>query len=695
MLNTQVSVKTHPGQSFPIGTSFSEDGVNFCIFSKNATDVDLLLFNDANDLLPSQVFKLDKVKNKTYHYWHICVEDLKPGQLYGYRIHGPYQPEKGHRFDPSKVILDPYAKAVTIPEDYNRKALNEFGNASAFSLKSVLVDTSQYDWEDDKHPRRPFSRTVIYEMHVGGFTKRDNSGVEEHLKGTFLGLIEKIPYLKDLGITAVELLPVFQFDTQDAPSGLENYWGYSPISFFAPHQGYSSDPSNPLQVLNDFRDMVKAFHKAGIEVILDVVFNHSSENKENGPTYTFKGIDNSIYYLLEEEDKSKYKDYSGTGNSLNANQSIVRRMILSSLHFWVRDMHVDGFRFDLASILSRDEKGNPIENPPILWDIESDPILAGTKLIAEAWDAAGLYQVGNFTGDSWKEWNGRFRDDTRSFLRGDNGKIGDFVTRLIGSPDMYASKKRGPEQSINFISCHDGFTLHDLVSYNEKHNLANNEQNRDGNNDNLSWNCGVEGPTNDPDILALRRRQVKNFLTINLLSLGVPMIWMGDEVCHTQYGNNNAYCQNNELTWFDWDLIHKNKDIYRFVKFLIHKRFRMESSQEDFNLILSDFLQQSRIIWHGVKINLPDWSETSHSIAFTIVAMHGKKAMHYIINAYHHDLDFELPIIMDDKLVTWRRWLDTSLDSPNDILYHDAVEVQGTTYRTKCHSIVILKADLG
>lgn len=690
MSTTITSYATSVGQSFPIGPSFSPEGVNFCLFSKNAVWVELLFFNKKEDIEPIQTFRLDPSKNKTYHYWHIFVAGVKPGQLYGYRVHGPFEPKLGHRFDSSKILLDPYSKAVSIPKKFDRKAVSKSGKADALSLKSVIVDLGLYDWEGDKHPRKAFSSTVIYEMHVGGFTKNPNSGVAPHKRGTFAGLIEKIPYLVELGITAVELLPVFQFDVQDAPEGKSNYWGYSPISFFAPHQGYSTDPENPLKVLDEFRDMVKALHRAGLEVIMDVVFNHTSENHEEGPTYTFRGIDNSIYYILDN-DRSKYKNYSGTGNTLNANQAIVRKMIISSLHFWVRDMHVDGFRFDLASILSRDERGNPIENAPILWDIESDPILAGTKLIAEAWDASGLYQVGNFTGDSWKEWNGRFRDDARSFLRGDKGKVGDFVTRLIGSPDMYESKNRELEQSINFITCHDGFTLNDLVSYNVKHNFANGENNRDGHNDNLSWNCGIEGPTDDPEVLAIRKRQIKNFFTVTLLSLGAPMLLMGDEILHTQQGNNNAYCQDNELTWFNWDLVEKNAEIFRFVKILIKKRLLRESSQSTFNLSLKEMLMHSKINWHGIKLHQPDWSPTSLSIAMTILSLNGKMAMHYLINSYNQNLEFEIPQTINEKPISWRRWIDTSLESPKDIcLWSEAENHITISYLVKSHSIAIL-----
>jgi Type II secretory pathway, pullulanase PulA and related glycosidases len=377
------------------------------------------------------------------------------------------------------------------------------------------------------------------------------------------GLSRRFPYLQQLGITAVELLPVFQFDPQDAPPGKVNYWGYAPISFFAPHQAYSSR-RDPLGAVDEFRDMVKALHRADIELILDVVFNHTTESDHNGPTLCFRGVDNITYYILDA-DPARYADFTGTGNTLNANHPIVRRMILDSLRYWVKEMHVDGFRFDLASILTRDETGRPIPNPPVLWDIESDPALAGTKLMAEAWDAAGLYQVGSFLGDSWKEWNGRFRDDVRAFFRGEPGTVTRFADRLVGSPELYGHKEREAEQSVNFVTCHDGFTLNDLVSYDRKHNEANGEDNRDGANDNRSWNCGIEGPTDDPAIERLRNRQVRNFLTVTMLSLGMPMMSMGDELRRTQSGNNNAYCQDNEISWFDWTLLERHAELHRFV----------------------------------------------------------------------------------------------------------------------------------
>jgi len=681
------------GQSFPIGPVVKKDGVNFSLFSRNSLGVELLFFNNKEDVVPSRTIRLDPNLNKTYHYWHVFVPGIRPGQLYGYRVIGPHDPHQGHRFDSEKTLLDPYAKAVAIPKNYNRNSLCAFGKVTSPAMKSVVCDLHQYNWENDQHPRRPFAQTLIYEMHVAGFTKSPSSKVTAGKRGTFVGLTEKIPYLTDLGITAVELLPVFQFDRQDCPEGMVNYWGYSPVSFFAPHQGYSTS-ENSLSVLDEFRDMVKALHKAGIEVILDVVFNHTAEGGNAGPTFSFRGIDNSVYYTLES-DKSQYANFSGTGNTLNANQPTVRRMIIDSLHFWVKEMHVDGFRFDLASILSRDEQGRPIENPPVLWDIESDPVLAGTKLIAEAWDAAGLYQVGSFIGDSWKEWNGKFRDDIRSFLKGDTSTISKFATRMMGSPDLYSQQEREPEQSINFVTCHDGFTLNDLVSYNTKHNEANGEENRDGTNDNLSWNFGIEGPSNDPTIETLRNRQIKNFFTLTLLSVGAPMILMGDEVRRTQQGNNNAYCQDNELSWFDWSLVNKNSDLFRFVKLLIERRLQRDTTKQEFGMSLRELLDRPLITWHGIKLNQPDWSDHSHSIAMTVQSLSGKIAMHYIINAFTESLEFELPAVHNGKECAWSRWIDTSLQSPEDISQlNKLAKLDGFVYSLKAHTVAIFITEL-
>lgn len=670
---------TQAGQPFPIGPTCIDGGVNFSLFSRNARKVELLFFQCPNDTGPSRTISLDPFANRTYHYWHVFVPGIQAGQLYAYRVDGLHDPAKGHRFNPESILLDPYAKAISFPKDRKKGAI---------PLKSVVCNLSKFNWEDDQNPRRSFGQTVIYEMHVSGFTKHPNSGVQPSRRGTYAGLIEKIPYLVDLGITTVELLPVFQFDDSPREDGRRNYWGYDPISFFALHQQYSSN-SDPQGAIDEFRTMVKALHKAGLEVILDVVYNHTGEGGEHGPTYSFRGIDNSIYYTLEK-DKTKYANFSGTGNTLNANHAIVRRMIVDSLHFWVQEMHVDGFRFDLAAILSRDENGNPIENPPVLWEIESDPVLAGTKLIAEAWDAAGLYQVGTFIGDSWKEWNGKFRDDVRCFLRGDNDMVRSFVTRMVGSPDLYENDEREPEQSVNFVTCHDGFTLNDLVTFSNKHNDANGEENQDGSNHNFSWNCGVEGPSDNPGIEALRKRQMRNFFAATLLAVGTPMLLMGDEVRRTQRGNNNAYCQDNEISWFDWDLVKKNQDLFRFVQQLIRLRLMRDTAQMKYSLSLRELLEQRLIAWHGVRLNEPDWSGNSHSIAFTVTSLTGNTRLHYMVNAWMEPLEFELE---EHPKTPWKRWIDTALPSPKDIVpWEEAPLVTANTYRLKPYSIVVLVA---
>jgi isoamylase len=474
---------------------------------------------------------------------------------------------------------------------------------------------------------------------------------------------------------------------------LVNYWGYSPVSFFAPHAGYSSR-KDPLGPVDEFRDLVKALHRAGIEVILDVVYNHTAEGNAEGPTLCFRGLANEVYYILCD-DRARYANYSGTGNTLNANQPIVRRMILDSLRYWVEHMHVDGFRFDLASILARDETGRPLENPPVLWDIESDPVLAGTKLIAEAWDAAGLYQVGSFIGDSWKEWNGRFRDDVRGFVKGDSDTVRLLAQRVLGSPDIFGHQEREPEQSINFVTCHDGFTLNDLVSFNNKHNEANGEGNRDGLETNLSWNCGVEGPTDDTAVEQLRRRQVKNFFVILLTSIGTPMLQMGDEMRRTQRGNSNAYCQDNEVSWLDWSLFEQHRDLHQFVRKIIAHRLRLLGMVRGarFGLSLNELLRRADIEWHGVRLGRPDWSNYSHSIARTVRSRRRQIPfwLHVMFNAYWEALDFDLPLPPATATSGWQRWIDTSLESPEDIMdAAAAAPVPVMQYRVAPRSVAAL-----
>jgi isoamylase len=679
------------GSSSPLGATPSPTGVNFSVFSRHATGIELLLFDRVDDSQPARSVQLDPSANRTYYYWHVFVPDVKPGQLYGYRVDGPLDPSNGMRFDPDKVLLDPYGRGVMVPQMYGRDAARRLGDNTAAAIKSVVVDVSAYDWEGDVPLQRPSSQTIVYEMHVRGFTRHPSSGISEKTRGTFAGLIQKIPYLQQLGITAVELLPVFQFDPQEAPPGLVNYWGYAPLSFFAPHQGYCSR-HDPLGAVDEFRDMVKALHRAGLEVILDVVFNHTAEGDDRGPTLSFRGLDNATYYILQD-DRSRYANYSGTGNTLNANQPIVRRLILDSLRYWVQTMHVDGFRFDLASILSRDQSGQVIPTPPVLWDIESDPILAGVKLIAEAWDAAGLYQVGSFIGDSWQEWNGRFRDDVRSFFRAEEGSIEPFVDRLIGSPSLYGHKQREPEASVNFVASHDGFTLNDLVSYDRKHNEANGEDNRDGTDDNRSWNCGVEGATEESAVDKLRTRQVKNFFATTMLSAGMPMMLMGDEVRRTQGGNNNAYCQDNETSWFDWTLLGKHADVHRFVASLNARRVLRNVEHERQRVALNPLIRQAQITWHGVRLHQPDWRHSSHSVAFTARLTREQMLFHVILNAYWEPLEFELPPVADGGNDPWRLWIDTFLDSPDDIVdWERAPSVPNLTYRTEPRSVVVLFA---
>jgi glycogen operon protein len=676
-----------PGNPFPLGATPGASGVNFSVWARDASRMELVLFDRADDGRPSRVVPLEPVSNRTYHYWHVLVPGIEAGQLYGWRAYGPFDPSRGLRFDGDKLLLDPYGRAVAVPTGYDRGAASRPGDDAATAMKSVVADVSAYDWEGDAPLRRPAPRTVVYELHVRGFTRHPSSGVAEPRRGTFAGVTDKIPYLVDLGVTTVELLPVFQFDPQDAPPDRPNYWGYSPVSFFAPHAAYAA-AREPHAVVDEFRDMVRALHRAGIEVILDVVYNHTAEGDERGPTLCYRGLDNRAYYILDRS-WTHYANYTGTGNTLKASHPTVRRLILDSLRYWVAEMHVDGFRFDLASILTRDESGQPLRNPPIVWEIESDPLLAGTKLIAEAWDAAGLYQVGTWVGDAWEEWNGRFRDDVRSFVKSDPGMVGRLANRLFASPDIYAREGREADRSVNFISCHDGFTLNDVVSYDAKHNEANGEGNRDGMDDNHSWNCGAEGPSDDPAVEALRARQVRNLLTLTLLSAGVPMITMGDEARRTQRGNNNAYSQDNELSWLDWNLVERHRDLRRFVRKLIELRLAFDpSAQLDaVSVSLSEFLERARISWHGVRLGAPDWSYPSRSLAVGFSTPDGRTRAHCLFNAYWEPLEFELPAARHG----WRRLVDTALAPPDDArTWGEGSVVPDGRYAAQPRSVVVL-----
>jgi glycogen operon protein len=667
MGHTKYSVER--GKPHPLGARVTEEGVNFSVFSSHATRVELLIFDQHDDREPVQEISLDPVKNKSFVFWHCHVKGLRAGAHYAYRVDGPWEPHNGHRFNRNKVLLDPYALGNTNTLWQRGDACGGEDNLGT-SMRSVVVDTDDYDWEGDRPLDRPLSESVIYEMNVTGFTKSPTSNVSA--PGTFRGVIDKIPYLTQLGITAVELLPVFEFDDKEVlrqlPDGtaLNNFWGYSTLGFFAPDSKFCVTPEAGSHV-KEFRDMVKALHQAGIEVILDVVFNHTNEGNHEGPTISFKGLDNSVYYHLVEQDKQFCFDYSGCGNTVNCNHPIVEKFILDCLRYWVREMHVDGFRFDEGSILSRGEDGRPLRHAPILWAIELDEELATAKLIAEAWDAAGLYQVGSFPGYRWAEWNGRFRDDVRRFVAGREGLVGSIATRVGGSADLFQEHGRLPINSVNFVTCHDGFTLNDLVSYNWKHNEANGEGNNDGVNDNDSWNCGHEGPSDDPNLEAFRSRQVKNFAAVMLLSQGVPMILGGDEMRRTQQGNNNAYCQDNEISWYDWNLWEKNLDVFRFFEKMIAFRKRHRSLQRDsyFNGETNE-RGLADISWHGCRLNNPGWNDPmSRVLAFTLGGFNGEEDVHVLFNMSEDNLDFEIPELANRR---WYECVDTAKSSPEDIV---------------------------
>lgn len=653
------------GHALPFGTTIERGGINFSIYARYATDVTLVFF------LPDEeeeiaVFPLDSKINRTGDVWHVFITGLNPGVEYAYKISGPQT--NHHRHNANLLLADPYAIALN-----GRATWADSKHSDTFFRKAILVN-KEYDWEFDQPINRPLADSIIYELHVRSFTQDSSSKVKN--SGTFQGLIEKIPYLVELGITAVELLPITEFDELDnnrinPENGLplRNLWGYHPLSFFAIKSGYAAD-NTPGSEINAFKDLVKALHSAGIEVILDVVYNHSGEGDHRGPTYSLKGIDNSTYYMLSDD--GSYMNFSGCGNTVNCNHPYVRHFIMDSLRYWVTEMHVDGFRFDLASILGRDQQGNVLDSPPLLEQIAGDPVLASTKLIAEAWDAAGLYQVGSFPNwGRWAEWNGHFRDDVRRFVRGDSGMVGKLANRLAGSSDLYQFG-RDPGHGINFITSHDGFTLHDLVSYNDKHNLGNGEGNGDGDNNNLSWNCGVEGETNDPDITLLRERQIRNLTTLLLISRGVPMILAGDEMGRTQRGNNNSYCQDNEISWLNWQGLSENKDLYRFYRLLIAFRKSHDLLRHD-SFTLKDGLGL-QIDWHGHQLGQPDWGVESRSIAAHMFGQNGSgvtQNIYLIANSHWEAGIFQLPNLNNQK---WHRFVDTSLPGESAILESSNLE---------------------
>ena len=708
------SIVVETGKALPLGASLTNGGVNFAVFSRNAAAITLILFESSDQDSPRKEISLTNRKNKTGNIWHCFIPGLKAGACYLYRADGQYIPEKGLRFNPYNALLDPYAKALTDisgwdygkcsgydPRKPGRDLTYSYDDNIAHQPRCIVID-DDFDWQGDVPLNYPLRLSVIYETHVKGLTANPNSKVEH--PGTYRGVIEKIPFLKELGITSIEFLPVQEFNENEYirinPSTgkkLTNYWGYSTASFFAPKGSYSSDKKPGAQV-REFKEMVRELHKAGIEVILDIVFNHTAEGNEQGPTISFRGLDNSIYYILNEN-RRFYQNYSGCGNTMNCNHPVVRTFIMDCLRYWVMEMHVDGFRFDLGSILGRDQHGNLLENPPTLERIAEDPVLNATKIIAEAWDAGGAYQVGWFPGGRWAEWNDKFRDNVRRYWRGDQKETRYLATRISGSSDLYLRDGRKPFHSINFITSHDGFTMMDLVSYNEKHNAENGEDNRDGSNNNSSYNYGIEGPEADPLIKSIRERQVKNFFTTLMVSLGTPMILGGDEYGRTQIGNNNAYCQDNEISWHDWSLLEKNAGLYRYVKEIIAFRLRHPGFMrpEFFTGRGGDYRAIPDISWFTDTGAVPDWDKVGPYLA---LRLDGSRAETL---ADRDDNDFYIMFNADTDLKSfvlaeppskkeWFRAVDTGLSSPNDILSPGSEKYLPSqhTYPVKARSIVIL-----
>ena len=690
---------TSRGRSFPLGVTTAHDGTNFVVLSRYATAIQLIVWPiDSDHALAT--FDLDPHTNRTGYHWHIRVSGLPVSFRYGFRVDGP-RLDPNSRFNNELILIDPTCAAVsdgTVWGQSGHYFRGAFSGAKGTHRRSMF-HRKPFEWDDDSPPLVPFEDSVIYELHVRGFTAHKSSGVSH--PGTFAGLIEKIPYLKELGVTGVELLPVHEFDEDDCVftnpftgEHLKNFWGYNSIAFAAPKAAFAASGPEHGQI-NEFREMVKAFHQAGIEVVLDVVFNHTGEGDDRGRTYSFRGFDNDLYYMLDKQ--GRFLNFSGCGNTVNCNHPIVRAIILRCLHYWVADMHVDGLRFDLASIFGRDAQGNVLVEPPIVEMIAEDGLMADTKLIAEPWDAAGLYQVGDFPyGHRWSEWNGRFRDDVRRFWRGDAGMAGDLATRLCGSADLYQRARRGPRHSINFITCHDGFTLADLVSYGAKHNEANGEGNRDGMSENLSWNCGVEGFSSDPGIVRLRRQQAKNLMATLLLSQGTPMIVAGDEFLRTQRGNNNAWCQDNDLSWINWSLREENADFFRFTQQMIalRKRHTALRRRHHYRGTGPDGNLKPDIIWHGVEPNDPDFSVGSRVLAYcldgTQTDREPDRDFYIACNAWREPLLFRIPVSPTGR--PWKRVIDTAQPSPFDFIAEDLGPVVpfGTRHVVAPHSMIVL-----
>ncbi|MGZ5742907.1 MAG: glycogen debranching protein [Burkholderiales bacterium] len=669
------------GMPSPLGVCFVEQprAYNFALYSKHATGVVLLLYTADDPVTPLVEYRFDALHNKSGRVWHcrLPANEVDGARFYAYRVEGPFDVRGGHRFDHEKILLDPYAQQVYFPRSFSRAAATGAGgNDGRAPLGVIHACRSEFDWKGDLRPHHAHD-SVIYELHVRGFTRRANSGVSEDKRGTYAGLIEKIPYLKELGVTVVELLPVHQRDPQE-----RNYWGYMTLNFFSPEHSYAAQPD---QALDEFREMVRALHEAAIEVILDVAYSHTTEVDENGPTYTFRGIDNTTYYLLQQE-RRWYRNDTGCGNVLHTANVATRKLVLDSMRYWFNAMHVDGFRFDLASIFSRTADGSiNLDDPPIISEISSEPEFAAARLVAEAWDLA-TYQLGRrFPGIAWQQWNGRYRDDVRAFMRGDNDTVCALITRLYGSDDLFPdtpSDAYHAYQTVNYVNSHDGFNLYDLVAYNAKHNLPNGEQNRDGTDDNRSWNCGHEGDQGvTEEVLALRKRQAKNFCALLMLSNGTPMFCAGDEFLHTQRGNNNPYNQDDETTWLDWDRLAPNRDVFRFFKQMIAFRKSHPS-------LARSRYWRGDVQWYGPAGEV-DQAPWSHTLAFFLRGeSEGDADLYVMVNAHASDVHFA---IQQGGAGAWLRVVDTALESPDDICEPGSeAQVPDLDYTVKARSVVLL-----
>lgn len=705
-----------PGTPLPLGASVAEGGVNFSVFSRNATKVFLEFYSASEDSEPYAQVEFSPSENRTGDIWHAFVPGIKPGSLYLFRVDGPFEPSKGHRFDVHQRLFDPYAKTITpvsvfynLPPDYSApldKNDIEHGKNQRAKVfpKCVVIDNENFDWQGDRPINRPLSESVIYEVHLKGFTAGKNAGVS--CPGTYAGFIEKIPYLKDLGITAVELLPIFEFDEFENSNvnprtgeRMKNYWGYSTINFFSPKASFAADKT-PGGCVNEFKTLVRELHKAGIEVILDVVFNHTAEGNEHGVALNFRGFENSVYYTLVGSHKEYYMNFSGCGNTMNCNHPIVRNFIIDSLRYWVLNYHVDGFRFDLASILCRGQEGDLLKFPPLTNAIAEDPVLGKTKIIAEPWDAGGAYQLGGFPGGRrWAEWNDRFRDDIRRFWRGDEYVSTNAATRISGSSDLFTISGRAPYHSINYVCCHDGFTMNDLVSYNGKHNDENGEGNRDGSDSNWSYNHGYEGSTLNPVIEKMRNRQMRNYMLTLLISQGTPMLLGGDEFRRGQQGNNNAYCQDNDISWFDWGNCSLNSALVSFTR----KAIRLRKDHPVFRR--TEFFKGSMagkkpdIQWYAADGSNPDWSKISRFLAFRLLGTFDSRAKKISDNDFfiaantdRQDIMLRIPAITDSR--KWYRIADTSIEDETSLLSVENAEtlISQDRYVLPASSMLILVA---